>query len=305
MDFRQLQYIVTVADCHSITAAAKQLFISQPSLSFAISQIEKEEGVQLFDRNQHPIALTDAGRIYVKGARDILKKSQEIKSRIADLQNGKGGSISLGIPSERAGYMLPPIINKFREQYPDSAFTIKEAGSADLLDLLKNNKVDFIVCPVVDFKIPVDMVAERIYRESVQLIAAPDAFSPDMFLDMDKRIVDLKKVAAFPFIGVKPTHSIHYKVANIFQEYGIEPKLLMEVESSSTAAQLAACGLGFTIVPRRASKILGPDRARYCYQYSAQPIQWDITAIYKKGTYLNQAERYFITLLQQEFSTHE
>lgn len=305
MDFRQLQYIVAVADCHSITAAAKQLYISQPSLSFAISQIEKEMGAPLFDRNQHPIALTDAGRIYVEGARQVLQKSLEIKNRIADLQAGRGGGISLGIPSERAGYMLPPIINQFREKYPDSAFSIREAGTSQLLELLKNNKVDFIICPPADEKIPVDMVTERIYQESVQLIASPTAFSEEMFLDKAKRLVDLKAIMTVPFIGVKKTHSIHFKVEDIFRSYGVEPHLLMEVESSSTAAQLAACGLGFTIVPRRAKKILGADWARCCYEYNAHPIQWDINAIYKKSTYLNQAERYFIALLQQEFSTHE
>ncbi len=305
MDFRQLQYIVAVADCHSITAAARQLFISQPSLSFAISQIEKEMGAVLFDRNQHPIALTDAGRIYVEGARQILQKSLEIKNRIADLQMGLGGGISMGIPSERAGYMLPPIINKFRESYPDSAFTIREAGTTQLLELLKNNKVDFIICPRADEKIPVDMVTELIYKESVQLIASPTAFSDDMFLDKGKRLVDLKAIMTVPFIGVKNSHSIHYKAEDIFQSYGVEPHVLMEVESSSTAAQLAACGLGFTIVPRRAKKILGADWAQYCYEYNDHPVQWDINAIYKKDTYLNQAERYFIALLQQEFSTHE
>ena len=305
MDFRQLQYIVAVADCHSITAAAKQLFISQPSLSFAISQIEKEVGAPLFDRNQHPIALTDAGRIYVKGAREILQKGLEIKNRIADLQIGRGGGISLGIPSERAGYMLPPIINKFRESYPDSTFSIHEAGTAQLLELLRNNKVNFIVCPLSEEVVSVDMTKELIYYESVQLVASPDRITDNMYLNKEKHLLDLKKLAALPFIGVKKNHSIHYKDRAIFQQYGIDPQLLMEVDSSSTAAQLAACGLGFTLVPRRAIKILGTEQNRYCFAYSQQPVQWEIDAIYKKNTYLNQAERYFITLLQQEFSTHE
>lgn len=108
MDFRELQYVVTVADCRNVTQAAKQLYISQPSLSYALGQIEKEMGVKLFDRSQQPLALTDAGRIYVKTAREILQKRTELKDRLADLKDGRGARISLGIPAERAGFMLPP-----------------------------------------------------------------------------------------------------------------------------------------------------------------------------------------------------
>lgn len=61
MDFREFQYVVTIADCRSITEAAKQLYISQPSLSYALSKIEKEVGMKLFDRSKQPLVLTEAG----------------------------------------------------------------------------------------------------------------------------------------------------------------------------------------------------------------------------------------------------
>lgn len=301
MDFRELQYIVTIADCHSFTQASKQLFIAQPSLSYAVSQIEKEVGVKLFDRSQQPLQLTDAGRMYVKTARSILQQRTDLKNRIADLKQGQGAQISMGIPAERAGYMLPPIINQFRQKYPKSEFMIREAGTVELMELLANNKVTFVVCPRDKEEIPSQMEAELIYHEVVLLIAAPDAFSEDMFLDKDKRMVDLTKIAHLPFIGIKKRHSIHGKVNKLFQEYGVVPHLLLEVESSMTAVQLAACGLGYTIVPGRAKKILGKDYAPYCYNYTDHPIQWDINAIYKRGTYLNKAERYFIDLLKEKF----
>lgn len=301
MDFRELQYVVTVADCRNITQAAKQLYISQPSLSYALGQIEKKAGAKLFDRSRQPLALTDAGRIYVKGAREILQKRTDIKNRLADLEDGQGAQISLGIPAERAGYMLPPIINKFRARFPDSEFSIKEAGTDELLEMLQNNKVTFLIVPRDAADVPVQMKTELIYHETVQLIAAENAFTDDMFLNKEKRLVDLKKIAKLPFIGIKKRHSIYWKVKKIFKEYDVAPRLLMEVESSMTATQLAACGLGYTLVPRRAKKILGPDAPKCCYEYSNTPVQWDINAIYKKGAYLNKAERYFLDLMKAEF----
>ncbi len=307
MDFRELRYVVAVADCSSITQAARQLFISQPSLSYALGQIEKEMGVKLFDRSRQPLVLTEAGRLYVKTARHILQEERELKNRLTDLKDGQGAQIRLGIPSERAGYMLPPVINKFRAKYPDSEFSIQEAGSEELLELLENNRVDFVICPwdKDDREISPDFTSELIYIESIVLVAAKNAFRDDMFLDKKARLVDLAKIIQLPFIGIKKRHSIHEKAEEIFRRSGLIPHLLLSVESSSSAAQLAACGLGYTLIPRRAKKILGPAAEEYCYHYSRSPVQWKINAFYRKDGYLNKAERYFLELLKQEFGQGE
>ncbi|WP_302156905.1 LysR family transcriptional regulator [uncultured Acidaminococcus sp.] len=305
MDFRELQYVVTVADCRSITQAAKQLFISQPSLSYALGQIEKEMGVKLFDRSRQPLTLTDAGRIYVKTARTILQERLDLQNRLSDLKDGQGAQIRLGIPPERAGHMLPPIINQFRQKFPSSEFIIREAGTEELLELLRNNRVDFLICPRDARTVPSQMETELIYHESIQLIAAANAFSPDLFLDRKKRLVNFRKLARLPFIGIKKRHSIRSKVDAIFQERSCDPHLLLEVESSSTAAQLAACGLGWTLVPRRARKILGAEADACSYNFSLTPVQWEINAIYKKDAYLNKAERYFLDLMKEAFHQRE
>lgn len=72
MDFRQLQYIIKVAECGNITKAASELYIAQPSLSNYISKVEQELGVLLFDRSTVPIRPTLAGEAYIKDAKKIL-----------------------------------------------------------------------------------------------------------------------------------------------------------------------------------------------------------------------------------------
>ncbi len=141
--------------------------------------------------------------------------------------------------------------------------------------------------------------------ESIQLIAAPDAFPDNVYIDRTTRLVDFKKLEDFPFIGIKKRHAIHKKAQKIFQKFGVAPHVLMEVDSTITAAQLAACGLGYTLVSDRARKMLGPTAQNYTYSYSKQPIQWEINAIYRKDAYLNKAERYFIDLLKEKFGTAE
>ena len=306
MDFREFQYIVTIADCHSITEAAKQLYISQPSLSYALSKIEKEAGMKLFDRSKQPLVLTEAGEYYVQQARQFLRAKTNFQSKLADLKNSGSGTVSLGIPAERSGYMLPPVLKAFRAKYPNSAFQIREADTTELFSLLRNNKVSFIVVPFNREDLPAHMVAEYIYPESLILVAAPDAFPPACFLDPSRRLVDLAKVAThYPFIGIKKHHSIHGKAERLFRNANVTPNLFLEEESSMSAGLLAAGGLGFTIVPGRVKAVLGPEADACCYQCALHPVKWEVNAVYKEDTYLNRAERYLIQLLQEHFGSKE
>lgn len=303
MDFREFQYVITIADCRSITEAAKQLYISQPSLSYALAKIEKEIGLKLFDRSKQPLTLTDAGQYYVTVARQFLRDKSNFQSHLADLKNGANGSISLGIPAERSGYMLPPVLPQFRQEFPGSSFYIQEASTTELFSLLRNNKVSFIVVPFNKEDLPAHLTAEYIYPEDLILVAGKDMFSPDMFLDQERRLIDLKKCADIPFIHIKKAHSVHAKVNWLFQKANITPNILLEEESSLSAAQLAAGGLGFTIVPGRVRSILGKDWRDYCYRCTPQPIHWEVNAIYKETTYLNKAERFLIELLKKHFGS--
>ena len=300
MDLHELQYIITVAECQSVTKAARKLYISQPSLSYAISQVEKAAGMKLFDRNHQPITLTEAGRLYVKMARNILREQGELASRLADLKNSGSGQIHMGIPAERAGYMLPYVLPTFRKEYPDSEFIIKEAGTEDLMEMLLADKVNFIICPWND-EVPVTVVKDLIYDEPMQLIATKDGFQDDMFYDKEKRILSLKKIAAFPFIGIKKRHSVTREVQKIFEKSQIEPHIILKLESSTAAAQLAAAGLGYTIVPGRCARSLGPGYKAYCYRYDHYPLSLRVCVLYKDNTYLNKAERYLINLLKNQF----
>ncbi|WP_181995657.1 LysR family transcriptional regulator [Clostridium sp. AM58-1XD] len=115
MDFKQLFYIVKVAECQNITKAAKALFVSQPSLSQFISKAEEELGVKIFDRSTNPLTLTYAGRKYIEAARKILDINDNVKKELQDIAGYQKGLINLGIPKERGSYMLPGLMKEFKK----------------------------------------------------------------------------------------------------------------------------------------------------------------------------------------------
>ena len=301
MDFRDLTYITKVADCGSITEAARQLFISQPSLSYIISRVEQDIGVQLFDRKSYPLTLTYAGEKYVGTARMILRLNDNLRRELVDIGLGEKGKIRFGIPTERAGYMLPRVIPAYKEMFPKVDVRIFEAMSDELLASLQRDEINFYIVPRGRKDFPEGIVTEFIYKERLHLVAAPGAVSESDLADVEKRIVSTDFMRRQSFIVLKKGHAIRKKTDSIFKKLKITPDLSMEVSSCISAVQLANAGLGITIVPQRALEALGGVDRFNSFQYSDMPDAWDVNVVYKADTYLDRTERAFIDLLKTTF----
>lgn len=255
MDFREMLYITTVADCRSITAAARKLYISQPSLSHIVSKVEQDVGVKLFDRGTSPLTITYAGEKYVETARKILLMSDNLRKELIDAGLGEKGRINFGMPTERAGYMLPAVIPEFKKQYPGIELQVMEAKSDELLQAILRDDISFYVIPRSQGELPVGLKAESIYREQLLLVAEESMLTEDMFLDESSvlnmtegkrknRCVNLSKMANLPFVMLKKGHAIRKKTDLVLRQYGIDPKIMIELSSCISAVQLAAAGLG-------------------------------------------------------------
>ncbi len=305
MDFRELTYITAVADNRSVTEAAKQLYISQPSLSYIISKVEEDMGVKLFDRKTNPISLTYAGEQYVKTARQILVMKDNLRRELSDIGHGQKGRINIGIPTERAGYMLPKVIGVFKKNYPNIEIYLQESKSEEIINNLMNDKIAFCVLPGGDDFLPAGTKTEYIYTERLFLVAAKGVITDDMVLNIDSvdgiPAVDFTKLSSFPFIIMKRGQYIRHKVDSIFKRYNFIPKECMEVSSCISATQLAGAGLGVTIVPERAIEPFKNPNFDV-FNYCTVNDSWDVNVVYKDGVYLDEAERALIKTMQDVFA---
>src|SRR6266545_3211406 len=116
MDFRHLQIFLTVCDVGNMTRAARDLYMSQPSVSQAISELEKYYGVRLFERLNHRLYLTAAGDRMRAYARHILNLSEQARKELADLS--QGGSVRIGASLTIGAYLLPDLVAAFQKQTP-------------------------------------------------------------------------------------------------------------------------------------------------------------------------------------------
>ncbi|MCI9163625.1 MAG: LysR family transcriptional regulator [Lachnospiraceae bacterium] len=301
MDFRELTYVTMVAECKSVTAAAKKLYISQPSLSQILSKVEQDVGVKLFDRNASPITLTYAGEKYVETARRILSLNKNLRRELMDICQGARGKIRLGIPTERAGYMLPAVLKHFREQYPLVEVVIFEAHTDELIELMEKEKLDLFISPRRAEDLPAGMKAELIYQERLFLLAAPGAIAGEHCKNRKERTVDLAKLKDMPVILLKKGHEIRKRADAILKKHKIVPARVMEISSCISAVQLADGGLGYTFVPQRAVDVLGGEERFCCYHFSDKEESWGVHVVCREDAYLDRPERYLIDLMKETF----
>lgn len=143
MDLRSLSVFIEVAELGSFTRAGEKLGYSQPTISFQIKQLEREMGVQLFDRIGHTVTLTDAGRDALPYAQHICHLSREMILG-SEARREPSGILRLGMADSLGEPLLAGHFGRFNRMYPKISLHISTGDTSALLDFLDHNEVDMI-----------------------------------------------------------------------------------------------------------------------------------------------------------------
>lgn len=302
MNLKKLKYIVTIAEMKSISKAASELFISQPALSNIVSNLEKELGVSLFNRSTNPISLTYAGEKYVATAKEILNLDNNLKKELSDISSMKKGKLTVAIPSVRGTHVLPLIIPKFKEEYPDIEVRIIEDDSNYLEKCLLEGKVDLVLTsfPSQDKKI----TSERLYEERIFLACKKGYLKTTNCSSNNFNTITLEELKDIDFILTKKNHRIRKLTEYLFDTFDFRPKIVFETSNTSTAFRLATSGLGFCFVSEMVLNTTTPVYDFDLFEIENHPIKWDISISYLKNSYISSAERYFIDLAKYVTKTN-
>lgn len=142
MTITQLEYVVAVATYKSFVAAAEKCFVTQPTLSMQIQKLEDELGIKLFDRNKHPIAVTEMGEEIVDQARVVLSGVNQIQEIIQRQQNTLMGSFRFAVIPTIAPYVLPGLLAAYSKTYPDVRLQVTEMETDQIIRALYNNELE-------------------------------------------------------------------------------------------------------------------------------------------------------------------
>lgn len=142
MTITQLEYIVAVYTYKSFVLAAEKCFVTQPTLSMQVQKLEDMLGVKIFDRTRQPITPTEVGMEIITQARVMLAESYKIKEIVTDRQKELSGELKVGIIPTISPYLLPKIISRFVEKYPQVKLVVWEQNTEHLIQQLKLGMID-------------------------------------------------------------------------------------------------------------------------------------------------------------------
>lgn len=160
MTLTQLEYIVALDAHRHFVLASEKCFITQPTLSMQVQKLEEELGVKIFDRTKQPVIPTEIGAGIIAQARVILREAGMIQHIINDQKDNMTGELRIGIIPTLAPYLLPPLFKHMHEKYPQISLNIKEAITEEVVQELKNNRLDcgLVVTPLKDSSIKEDVL---------------------------------------------------------------------------------------------------------------------------------------------------
>jgi DNA-binding transcriptional LysR family regulator len=142
VELRQMEYFQRAGRLRSITKAAAELHVSQPSVTVAIQKLEEELGVPLLDRSQKQIALTPEGHVCLKRTDDILARIRDLISEMNDYRFAKKGIIKIGITPVIGAYFFPGALARFQKMHPRVQVAVIEEGSLSLRKRLARGELD-------------------------------------------------------------------------------------------------------------------------------------------------------------------
>lgn len=142
MTIIQIEYLLAVANCGSFSLASEKCFVTQPSLSMQIKNLEEELGVILLDRSKKPVIPTDVGKVVISNAREALRAYNYIKESVKELKGEIAGDLHLGVIPSVAPYLLHRFIPAFLNEYPKVNLEIREMKTADVFEALNRDALD-------------------------------------------------------------------------------------------------------------------------------------------------------------------
>lgn len=235
MNLKQAAHIRVIAQEGSITAAARRLYISQPSLSQMLKQVEKELGVPLFDRGVSPFRPTFAGEKYLQAAETMLAAQEKLENQMREIREENSGRLRLGISVQRATQVLPLALPWFIAQFPHVKLEITERGSAELEELVFQEKVDLALA-AMESTSP-RLTYQLIEEEVVGLLAGKGASLTQIFPDGTPVSLDMAQEETF--VCLKKGHSARVVQDALFRRYGLTPNILLETDSMEVARRVA------------------------------------------------------------------
>ncbi len=310
--FQKYKYVLAVYREQSFTNAAKKLFISQPSLSVAIRNVEKEVGGPLFERCGSKIKPTEIGEIYIAAAQNMYLAEEEFKKKCLDINELQAGKLVVGGSNYLASYVLPKIITLFRNRFPKVEINLVEANSVHLREMLLNEELDMMIDNfedgndvfekhlLVNETIFLCLPADRpINRQRTDFQIMPESIYADSVCVENMPPIDISLFRDEKFVLLKDGHDMYHRAMAIFEENNMIPNITFRVDQLNISYTLTESGVGACFVADTLFKHRKHTENVVLYKLNTQHTSRKLYIANKKNRYCTRAMSEFIKVAQE------
>ncbi len=241
MNFKQLETFYWAVKLGSFSSAAERLNATQSTVSMRIIELERDLGVELFDRSQRTARPTAKGRELIHYAEEALRLSQEMQHRIAAAESNLG-VLRMGVAEMVTLTWLPEFVRRIHERYPKMTLELDEALTQDLIDNLNQGALDLVLIPG---RVP----GYNVTPVSLGYVEFAWMASPEF--ELESNVLTPRIMQDLPVITLSRESYHHISIEDWFRAGDAYCRRMDTCKSLTVAASLAAAGLGLTLLPPR------------------------------------------------------
>jgi LysR family transcriptional activator of glutamate synthase operon len=299
VDIEQLRAFVVVARTKRFTRAARQLGVSQPSLSRRMQQLEREVGAKLVVRTPAGVVLTSAGERFLGHAERAIASVDAGRTALDELAGQPRGTVALGSQPTIGAYALPEALARFHAEQPEVLLRLREGSAEVIEERLASGELDLGL-----LNLPVrrlDLAAQKLWQEDY-LLAVPAGHR----LAASGRPIALGDAATEPLVVVDGVASTTALLAAC-EERGVRPRVVVEADNLEAVRRMVERGVGVALLPRIMAEAAVSDRLR-TVEVARGGARRQVALVHRGEAYLTAAARALrntlVAVLAQRRRTH-
>ncbi len=289
MTLAQIRYFCTAARLHSITQAAEALFVTQPTISIAIRDLEKEFGIPLFSHRNGKLAITEEGALFYERASAILTMCDDLRAEYSTgaLQSSR---VRIGIPPLLSTVFFPELLNAFHREHPDVWLELQEFGSVRACSLVQDDMLD---ASLVNMEMPdIERFKSHILRTEPLFFTVASGHPFE-----NKTILSLKDLDGQPLILYNQDSVQNQILQSRFEALGVSPKIILKSSQIPTILSFlregsCGCFLYKDILPQLPGVTGIPLES---------PIETKVGLVWKRGRFMSRGMETFLSFCKKYY----
>lgn len=299
LNLRQLQYLCTLAETGSYHAAARKLYITQPTLSIAVKKLEERLQQPLFIRQSRQVVPTEAGRLVLETARQMLAMDGDLEKRLQALHQGKKEVLRIGTYLIFSALLMPTLMTRFHKSHLQVELQLQHRHYRELAEALEDGQFDLIL-GIQDLSSPT-CVCRRIRREGLLVVLPAHHPLCRKAIPLEGfrfRYLASSLLQQETFLIQSPSQQIRIQEDRLLAGLPERPRI-REIENIETAVRLAAEGMGAAFAMESYVKAFHTSKpVRYFLTGDPAQYPW-LTVSYKKEKTQNKNLQAFVELIQK------